>query len=159
MARKRTKKSKFPVCVALVICDQVVLGNDGTPTLVRIVDTVGVPAEIEPGRTVDVRGVSLFLSLKNADAAEDYQATLSIVAPSGDKTVIGTVTVPTTGNPSSGRNVISPVRLPWSGEGLYWYEVAVADTLIARSPVHFVSGSPGDLAKKVAKTETTKPKR
>lgn len=148
--KKRPPKDGLPICVAMVPCDQVIMGADGTATVVRIVDTIGVPPErATKGGAIQIGGVYLFMLVKNGDATKDYEVNVGIVDPSGKRSTIGKTEKITPNTPESGRNIVMPIVVVWAGDGLYWYEASVGKSRIARAPVRFVMASPEEFASKL----------
>lgn len=158
MAKKTKSKDGLPVCVAIVVCNQVVNGNDGTATLVRIVDTIGIDAETPPnkGDRFEVSSVSLFVSMKNADAKKKYELIFDVLDPSGTRSRIGHAVINPVGNPEAGQQIISPVRVLWGGEGVYWIELTIGESLIGRSPIRLTIATPKQFEEKISKLNKKK---
>lgn len=153
---KKAKKEGLPVCVSLVVCEKVLIGDDRTATIVRIIDTVGITPEIARtglGAAVEVGGVSLFISMKNGDATSKYRLNLNVVDPGGNRRSIAHSDVMPRGDPQSGQNVVAPVRIYWAGPGVYWIELAVGNKRIARTPIQVVDATPEEFRKEIEKTQ------
>lgn len=142
---KRAIVSGLPVCVAMLICDRVIIGIDQTATIVRIVDTVGVPDDPERkvGLPVEIGGVTLFVSVKRGGADGEYPLTLVSRGPNGKRSRIGEMKFLAEGEQQRGANMVGAIRFVWWGEGLYWYELETASRkVIGRTPMKVVSGDP-----------------
>lgn len=128
-----------PLCVAIVACENVLIGTDKTVSLIRVVDTVGLPPDDhrKNGDLIELN-MKLFIGLKNAEATGTTNLLLVCVGPNGKKFPIGVIPFPVDGAPEAGRNVISNLRFQWNGDGLYWFNLLLPDagsTLIARTPL------------------------
>ncbi len=142
----------LPVCVALFLCDKVIIGNDLTATVVRIIDTVGVPPDKKrkPGDKMVVGGVSVFISIKNGESDGDFSLFLECLDPKQKRTRIGRIAYATKGEPHRGGNTVAPFAVRWAGEGVYWYELTTADgSLLGRSPFKLIVGTPSEVQEKL----------
>jgi hypothetical protein len=135
-ARKPTKAAKAAkpkanlICIAMVLCDQVVIGKDNTATLVRLVDSVSLPPDATPkdGDFIHVGRLTLFICLKPEDSTGGTAEVMVIsVDPSGKRAPIGTAIVNVENSPASGVNLTFPTGVCWGGDGLY--------SMIAKTPV------------------------
>src|SRR5437762_301886 len=63
-----------PLVTAALICENVIIENDGVPTLVRVVDRVGfaVPPKLPPGTEAAIQLVAFF-AVKAGDLHGDYE--------------------------------------------------------------------------------------
>jgi hypothetical protein len=144
-AEKRDKAKALPVCVAMVLCDQVVVGADRTATVVRIVDTIGVPPDAghKIGDVVGFTDVALFISLKKGESTDaETDLVLTSVDRFKKRTPVGRATFRVTGAPENGTNILGHPRFRWAGEGLDWLELTAEGTLLAKTPVKLTTGPP-----------------
>jgi hypothetical protein len=138
MAKKRkSEKNDAPPCLlASIICEKVLLEKDEVLTPVRIVDTVTFAAgtEIEPGKVFEL-GLTLLLMFKSGEARGERQLRLALVNPSGTREDVGASQISFLDPPEGGQNIRIAVRLKWEKEGLYWFEVFLEETPMARVPL------------------------
>ena len=134
------------------MCDKVIIGEDKSATIVRIIDTIafheGIPHKT--GDLFELSDLRLFVSIKRGDATGKLQLLVTCVDPSGERTPTGMVSHEADGGPESGANVVGPVRFRWAGEGLYWLELNAGRATIARTPIRLnIQKSPVPEAKAV----------
>jgi hypothetical protein len=137
MARKMGKKNKaLPILTAALLCEKVLVDQDGALTPVRIVDVITLPSGtvIEAGSILKLDLTLLFL-FKSGEARGDRQFRLFLVKPSGNREEAGTWTSTFAAPPEGGANIRMGLALKWEREGLYWFEVFLEDTELARIPV------------------------
>src|SRR5687768_1401934 len=101
--KKRSGRRKLPLCGAMVVCTQVVIGDDKVPTLVRCIDTIGMKARPIPnaGEVSEIAQLTLFVSLKRAESSGKFLLVLSAVDPAGKRTKMGTIAFEAKGEPEA----------------------------------------------------------
>jgi hypothetical protein len=150
--RKPSGTRGVPLCAAMVLCHHVVIGEDKTATLVRLIDTIGLPVEEarKPGEVGEVGGLTLYISLKRGESSGSFSMILESVDPTGKRTKIGRTKYEAKGEPETGANIMGPCRLAWAGEGLYWLELSTeGGKLVARTPVRIYVGEAEELRRKI----------
>lgn len=151
--KKESSEQGIPLCPVMAVCNQVVVGDDKVATLVRLVDTVGLsPTEHRTiGEPAEFAGLTLFMAIRRGDSSGKFSLVLSVIDPSGKRTVSGTVNYEALGGPESGTSVTGPLRIVWEGAGLYWIELSTQKKkLIARMPLRLLIGNPDEIKKKIA---------
>jgi hypothetical protein len=140
----KSKKAKaLPVCMAMVLCDQVILGTDKVFSAIRIVDTVTVPRD-ESERfegAVEFSTTRLLVILKRGDATGEFAVGLISTDPSGKRVPVGAAAISRFGEPDDpddpvgGASINSPARIVWGGEGVYWLELQINGVVVAKTPL------------------------
>jgi len=136
-AAKASAPAGLPVCIAMLVCEQVIIAKDNTASAIRIVDTITLPsaAERKQGEGLEF-GLHLLIIVKKGDSQGQFDLLLVCTDPNGNKVPVGLAAAQDIqGGPETGTTSISPLRLPWGGEGLYWIELLANNSLIARTPV------------------------
>ncbi len=149
---RAARPAGLPACVAFVLCDNVIVGNDLTPSLIRLLDTVGVPpdANRKIGDRLEVFGVTLFISVRRGDAEASTRLVVQSVDPAGKRDRIGELRYKDVAQPYRGTNTQAPLLVRWRGEGLYWYELATPDgTVIAKLPFRLIVGTRDEVQKRL----------
>lgn len=131
-----------PYLAVATLCEKVLLEQDGTSSLIRIVDRVNVrtvgedpPDEMPPG-TVDL---VLVLLLRGGRAKGRDQVVLTMEQPSGQRSHIGTF--PLAFEPEErGTQINVNLNLELEHEGLYWIDLELKSTgrLLSRVPLKAV---------------------
>ena len=129
----------MPICLAMVICENVLAERDDVMSAIRIVDTLTVPPR-QPGQPnigdICCFGrLQLLTILKNGDATGEFQCQFVCRDPTQKTTPVAVADVVVDGGPEGGQNMAGPALVRWAGEGLYWIELMIGDTLIAKTPL------------------------
>jgi hypothetical protein len=137
------KQDTLPLCTAMLVCEQAIQGKDDVFSAIRIVDTITLQPsdELETNQNVEMPALKLLVMLKQGDANGQFKLLMACTDPNGNKTPIGAAVVNFVGNADSGSNMITPVRIKWTGEGLYWIELTVDHRLIAKTPLRVSFGA------------------
>lgn len=135
-AEKPPKATGRPVCVAMLLCEKVIVGQDQSASVISIVDTITFPRgeNHTPGDMIEFATASLFLALKCGDAKGTFNLIVQCVDPAGRKTPIASVPYEASGEGQSGANAIGPVAVCWGGVGVYWFELVADDVVISKTP-------------------------
>lgn len=125
-----------PICVALVVCERVLIEKDNVLSAIRIVDTLCVPPSGERalGQPVEFGNLTLLAIFKNAGAHGEFHIQLSSIGPSGANHPIGEAQGHFEGPLQGGGSIVVPLRLYWEDYGLYWIELTLENNVVARSP-------------------------
>jgi hypothetical protein len=136
-AKEPAKGKAMPICIAMLICENVIVGKDEVASAIRIFDTLTVPLpnKTEVGELCQFGHLQLMVILKNADAQGDFQLVIVCRGPDGQAVRIAAADVTLEGEPEAGKNMAGPLVIRWSGFGLYWIELMIGDTLIAKTPL------------------------
>jgi hypothetical protein len=148
MAKKRKSTGKeqkpvqneaLPYVIAFVVCERILVEADNITSAIRIIDTITIGVDQTPpvGESAAFT-LSMLLILKAGDARGERTLNVRVVTPERPP-----VTHPVTNwtftfnDPDeSGQNMrIAPLYLIWAGDGLYYFEVVVGGTVLARTPI------------------------
>ena len=133
----------LPVCIAMVICEQVIEAKDNTISAIRIVDTLNLPPtfEHELGEGVEFGQLRLLMVIKKGYSSGKSSLLLTCSGPNVEKEPVGIAPDATfEGGPEAGSNLPVPLRIHWGGEGVYWLELLAGDSLLARTPLKINGG-------------------
>jgi hypothetical protein len=129
-----------PYLQSALLCEKVLDEKDGVLSAIRIVDRVtqtvvgASPSAQVPATTLNL--VAL-LGLKSGEARGRHTLKIVLEHPSGLKGPELSQSVLFEGE-DRGQNVIIPLALELSAEGLYWFDVYLEDTLLTRMPLRMV---------------------
>lgn len=132
-----TAPPKGPFVQAAVFCDRLLMEQDGTASIIRVIDKIthlvlgpDVPAEL-PQFTMQLKGVVM---LKPGSALG--RATFALVGerPDGQRHNLGESTVHFEGG-LRGVNIPLDVTVTFGQEGLYWFDVLIDGELMTRMPL------------------------
>ncbi len=131
----------FPLVTGALICERVLIEKDEVISAIRIFDRVFYQVPLPPAQPL-VQLVFLIM-LKRGDASLDaYDLRVVIRSPSGREVAPATETplrveFPTK-DPDSGVNVHVTLALTPTEEGLYWFEVMMANQTRSRTPLRMI---------------------
>jgi hypothetical protein len=153
---KRSAPDKLPACVAFLLCEKVLPGIDGSVSIIRMIDTIGVPND--PNRKkldfVELPEIQLFLAIKRIGTVP-MVLELSSVDPHDKRTRLGRLEYAPEKTPEGGTVTSSPVRFRWGGEGIYWLELSTTDgRSVGRTPFRVVSGTQEEVQEKIRKAKS-----
>jgi hypothetical protein len=136
-AKKPAKGKVMPLCIAMLICENILVGKDDVASAIRIIDTLTVPAthQMKVGDLCGFGPLQLLVILKNGDAKGEFQCRLVCRGPDQKATPVARVDFTLEGDPEVGKNIAGPLVVRWSGDGLYWIELMAGDILIAKTPL------------------------
>jgi len=122
-----------PLVTAAVFCDDVIIGADGSPTIVRIVDrgTVEVPP-LPPGTQPSFR-IHAFFSVKAGDLRGDYEFTITVRRPDGKSSTIPDKWGVHFDGEETGGNLKLQIGLP-AVYGLYWLDLTWKGEVLSSTP-------------------------
>ena len=131
-----------PYLNTAILCERVLQEKDGVLSVVRIIDRVTVTAvsteapapEMIPPSTLMF---SLLIVLKSGVYKGTAEIKLEITSPSGQKTGFSTIDAFFEGD-ERGVNLVSPIQLQVSEDGLYWIEVTCLKQLLTRIPLRVI---------------------
>ncbi len=131
-----------PLVTAAVFCDDVIIGTDGAPTIVRIVDrgTVDVPPQLLPNAKPSFR-INAFFAVKSGDLQGDHEFTVVILRPDGKTSTIPDKWKVHFDGGETGANLKLNLGLP-AVFGLYWLELAWEGEVLSRTPFRLSQGTP-----------------
>jgi hypothetical protein len=145
--RKPPKSRAMPELGGWFICEKVLIEQDLVSSAIRIVDIVDLPSDapLELGRLVSLP-LTVVLIIKNGPARGRVDFTVRLRTPTGE-TATGEKPLELlfSGAADTGHHVRMPLRIKWTGEGLYWFELVSGETVFARTPlrVRIAPATPG----------------
>lgn len=144
--------SELPVCIALMVCDRVIIDKNDTVSAIRIVDTITLPQSDIPKEYdgIELPALTILAILKKGESEGSFDYNLVCVDPNKNRRSIATAcNAVMTGEPQAGNNINTPLRLSNVIEGLYWIELLANNSLIGRTPFKVLfekqkTGKPSD---------------
>jgi hypothetical protein len=119
------------------LCERALVENDGVLSLIRLVDVINhtersanPPSEMPPIRYP----LTLVITLKSGRARGRQEVTITPELPSGETLSSNTLTVQLEGE-GRGANITAPLDIPYSLEGLYWFNIRLGDHILTRIPL------------------------
>lgn len=145
--KERKGASDGPFVSIAAICERVLQEADNTLSAIRIIDKVGIesPPTFPPGTTDDEKllGFDLWILivLRSPKPLADCPILLTCCPPSGRVSTepLGFAVAQFAGG-ASNVNLRCKAILPYEGPGLYWFDVEVANRLVARMPLGLMVG-------------------
>jgi hypothetical protein len=139
--KKQGKKKRGPYLAAAFFCDQIVQGNDGALTPVRISDQthIAISANVPPDFPskenrlfVPMAGL---LSFKTGDFPGEHTVRIIMESPSGEVKSAFEQKVQFSHPPHGGGNVILHNTVGVYKGGLFWFDVYLDDKLMTSMPL------------------------
>ena len=122
-----------PYVAVATFCENAIEDREGVLSLIRIIDTVRVPAH--PGLSGAHLRTFLVVVLRAGDAIGSYRCRLMLRPPSGDPKQVHELTLEFTGE-ERGINLRAEFVLPVTRDGgLYWVDVVVEDERLTSVPL------------------------
>jgi len=137
-----------PYLTAALLCEKVLIEQDGSVSVIRIADRVQLQMQGPPGvglagmamppgsgEPVPIFNLNCFVALKSGPAIGDYTLRMTFLTPSGN--VQGTPiehNVKLLGK-DTGQNLITQLYIAAQEEGLYWVIVTIDDMELTRIPL------------------------
>lgn len=130
-----------PFLSAALICEKVLLEQDGVKSAIRIIDRII--------RTVPVAAVSeqmepfehdfvLFISLKSGEARGTHVLEVRFLKPSGESPTPLTQSVLLEGESDRGVDIVAGMKVKFDQAGLYWFIVSIDGTRLTQVPFRVV---------------------
>jgi hypothetical protein len=125
-----------PYLALATFCDDVIQANDGTLSVIRIIDSITAVAS-GPAPPKDMPPFSvktkLVVSFRTGEARARMTLAVRVEDPSGQRRPFGTPQSLTFPGPSHGAvNMIVEAQVGFDLEGLYWFDVLLDDHLVTR---------------------------
>ena len=126
-----------PYVQVAALCERVLREGDGVLSLIRLVDVINHtergPEPPEEMPTVRYP-LTLVLSLKSGRARGRQDVTVTPELPSGETLPPVSTTVQLEGE-GRGANIVAPLDIPYSLEGLYWFNIRLGEHILTRLPL------------------------
>jgi hypothetical protein len=126
-----------PYVQVAALCERVLTEADGVLSLIRIVDVIThTERGPDPPREMpEVRyPLTLVLTLKAGTARGRHDVTITPELPSGETRQPFTTTVQMEGA-GRGTNIVMQMNIPYTLEGLYWFNVRFGEHILTRLPL------------------------
>lgn len=127
-----------PYLMAALLCERVLVEQDGVQTLVRVVDrllrhTFGAdpPEHMEPF----VYTCAIYLRFRCGEVSGPRPVTIEVLGPEGQERRVGPLPVRFEGGENRFANAILTMDLEIRVPGQYWFHVYFEDRLAARIPL------------------------
>jgi len=128
-----------PFLQAALICERVLVEQDGVLSLIRVIDRLirhadaGEPEELAPF----TQPIHVVLLMKSGAARGRFEVTVGVEKPSGELGDAIAVPVHFEGE-DRGVQVILPMSFAADQEGLYWFDVGFEGRRLTRMPLRVV---------------------
>jgi hypothetical protein len=116
------------------ICENTLEEKDNVISAIRIVDkfTIEEPTEISEGETAALP-LKVLVMLKSGSVRGEKDVLIVMEKPSGKRANAARAKV-VFGGDETGVNLRATIPVPLSGEGVYWLDVLVEETVLTRIP-------------------------
>ena len=124
-----------PYLVTAVFCERVLQERDGVLSLIRVVDRWNIAGPSETMPTTSIQTV-LCLSFKSGIFRGPADVTVTPISPDGNRLrTFVRQQVNFEGDDDRGVNLNVNMSFPVAEPGLYWFEIAVRDEVLTRTPL------------------------
>ena len=142
MTSKSKPETKYPFergpyIQNAAFCERVLREGDGVISLIRVIDVInhneGGPEPPQEMRKFRYP-LTMVLTLKAGSSKGRHEVTIEPELPSGERMSATTVTVQMEGE-GRGTNILAPMDIQYSMEGLYWFNVKFNGVVLTRMPL------------------------
>ncbi len=129
-----------PYLQAALICERVLMEQDGVASIIRVVDRVQIAASgPSPPETMPPfsANLTLMIILKSGRARGPQPVRVTIEQPSGTARDAGLMTAFLEGE-DRGVNLMMQMAIQFTEQGLYWFGIYVTDKLMTRIPLRII---------------------
>ena len=133
--------ARGPFVQAALLCDQVIEGNDGVLTIIRVVDRINhrvprpdAPEEMEPFS----HQLTMVIMLKAGVQRGSHTLSVNLVRPDFEPAPMPGRTVFMEGEDDRGQNIISRMVMIFPMPGLYWFEIGFDGHTLTKIPLRIV---------------------
>ena len=134
--------AKPPLLSFAVFCEKALIEQDGTLTLVRIIDRAMKPPQIDEERRKPLMNLTLAIGLRSGDFSGKGQLSVTARFPSGKEMPQPKPTEVVLSGGDAGQNVVTGVILGIEEDGTYWFDVRFDSHLLTQIPLTVVSSPP-----------------
>ena len=127
-----------PYLLTAVFCEKVLHERDGVLSLIRVVDrwNIAGPSETMPPTTIQT---VLYMSFKSGIFRGPADITVKPIGPNGNALrTIAQQQVNFEGDDDRGINLNVNMGFPVTEPGLYWFEIAVGEEVLTRTPLRIL---------------------
>ena len=122
----KTPSDFGPYLTAALICERVLLEQNGMPSVIRIIDRVthsvagrNTPETMEPF----TYQISLFIAFKSGEALGVHRLSIEPIKPSNERVSALIYTVNFEGPSDHGINVVGDIKVVFDEVGLWWFDL------------------------------------
>src|SRR5262245_17231073 len=128
-----------PLIAAATACDQVILGKDNVPSIIRMVDIYNLEPirNLKEGEVGSIK-LTLFVSLRAGDLRGDQQVDVVLRPPTGPSMQLPQLTFALGNEPNAGANVIVQFDMPVHAFGMHWFDLLWKGELLTSIPLKLV---------------------
>jgi hypothetical protein len=128
-----------PYVVAALICEKVLMEQDGVASVIRIIDRLNVQVQPPgtPGATRFPPTLTIFIALKGGELIGDAKIAVDLIAPDGSAAEVASGLVKFE-RPSDGANIIIQGPFGIRLQGLHWFEIKCNGHALTRTPLEVV---------------------
>ena len=141
MAESGAQFDKGPYLSAALLCERLLLEQDGVASAIRIIDRVtrtavgtSPPEKMDPFEY----DLTLVTILKAGWAQGAHAFRVALVSPLGESRNVVQQTAFFEGGEDRGVNIVGRMRIRFDLEGIYWFEVFLEDKPLTRIPLRIV---------------------
>ena len=126
-----------PYLQVAALCERALREGDGVLSLIRIVDVI-THTERGPNPPSEMPSIryplTFVLMLKSGRARGRQEVTITPELPSGETMPPVMTTIQLEGE-GRGANLVAPLDIPYSLEGLYWFNIRLGEHVLTRLPL------------------------
>lgn len=126
-----------PYLAVAVLCEKILEEKDGVHSLIRIVDRVSFRGEM-PSMPPNQLSLMLAIFLRSGVFRGTAQLEIEPITPSGKPMPAMRLPVLFEGDDDRGVAVALQLQFVATEEGLYWFDIKLADMLLTRVPLRVV---------------------
>ncbi len=132
-------ETEGPFLQAALICERVLVEQDGVLSIIRIVDRLirHAPADGPDELEAFSQELQIVLLMKSGAARGRFELTIGVEKPSGEQGETISVPVHFEGE-DRGVQVTMPVSFEADQEGLYWFDIGFEGERLTRMPLRVV---------------------
>jgi hypothetical protein len=141
MEKHRPAFDRGPYLTAAVLCERVLIEQDGVNSLVRMIDRLTVTAAgQQPPEEMPTsqHHLWLYVSFKSGSARGAKNLTIRIQKPSGDSPPPITLPVNFEGEDDRGTNLVLQMQLDVDVVGVWWFDLSLDDVPVTRLPLRVI---------------------
>lgn len=139
---KKSKRASGPFLAAALFCDQTIRGQDGTTSVIRIIDQISMelpgdaPRDVPSKKKPLMAEVASVLAFRTGYSSGDSRKVrLVLESPSGEQLTDLEKEVSFSKSPSGGATFRFNMQIPVVESGVYWVRVSLDGNPIAHMPL------------------------
>ncbi len=134
-------RGKGPYVQAALLCERVMVEQDGVKTALRIIDRItqtktgSNPPEVMPPFRANI---FLMLKLKAGSCSGKHHLQVQLTRPDGQSVIPVTQTIHFEGDEDQGVDFVGTLQLQFELEGIYWFDFLLDSVLLTRTPLRIL---------------------